>query len=186
MSPYAPGFVGSDWERGEKADLPREISTDHMNALLLPVTTGSPPARPRSWVGGLLGGSHAKEKYFTSIGRFREAAVDGALPSTAAAASTPWSNSGRGARLTPLDGTLPQGELWPTTFAAQVHEPDYRESWIQGLSVYHNPNATIPLPEATFPGAAHHTSRDDTILAHIPPFFPLGSQDYIVVPTNDV
>ncbi|HEU4691582.1 MAG TPA: hypothetical protein VFS23_24635 [Vicinamibacterales bacterium] len=79
-----------------------------------------------------------------------------------------------------------QGELWPTKFAAQVHEPDYRESWIQGLSVYHNPNAKIPLPETTFPGAAHHISRGNKIVAHIPTFFPLGSQDYIVVPTKDV
>jgi hypothetical protein len=77
-----------------------------------------------------------------------------------------------------------QGELWPTRFAAKVHEPGYRESWGQGLSVYHNPNARIPLPESTFPGAAHHTSNGHQVLANIPPFFPLGSQDFVVVPTD--
>jgi hypothetical protein len=75
-----------------------------------------------------------------------------------------------------------QGELWPTRFAAEVYEPGYEESWVQGLSVYHNPNARIPLPEETFPGAAHHTSEGGRILANVPRFFPLGSQDFVLVP----
>lgn len=78
-----------------------------------------------------------------------------------------------------------RGELHPSRFAAKVHEPGYRESWVQGLSVYHNPNARIALPEGAFPGAAHHTSRDGRILADVPTFFPLGSQDFVVVPTAE-
>jgi hypothetical protein len=52
-----------------------------------------------------------------------------------------------------------------------------------GLSVYHNPNARIPLPPESFPCAAHHTSRDGRILSHQPRFHPVGSPTHIIVPT---
>ncbi len=43
--------------------------------------------------------------------------------------------------------------LVPEPFYAEVHAPGYAE----GLSVYHNPRAKIPLPPHAFPGAAHIT-----------------------------
>jgi hypothetical protein len=75
-----------------------------------------------------------------------------------------------------------KGSLMPEQFRAEVHSPDYRESWCEGLSVYHNPHAKIPLPPETFSCAAHHTSRDGRILSHQPPFHPVGSVTHIVVP----
>lgn len=75
-----------------------------------------------------------------------------------------------------------KGSLTPEQFYAEVHSPDYAESWCEGLSVYHNPKAKIPLPPETFPCAAHHTSRGGRILSHQPPFHPVGSTTHIIVP----
>jgi hypothetical protein len=79
-------------------------------------------------------------------------------------------------------GFCHRGELVPQQFSAEVHDPEYCESWCEGLSVYHNPAARIPLPEFAFPGAAHHTARDGRILTSMPPFFPVGSNTLILVP----
>jgi len=67
-------------------------------------------------------------------------------------------------------------------FALEVHAPDYSESWCEGLSVYHNPRAAIPLPPEAFPCAAHHTSRDGRILSSQPDFHPVGTTTHIIVP----
>lgn len=45
-------------------------------------------------------------------------------------------------------------------FEAIVNGSSYTESWVEGLNVYHNPNAKIPLDEAVIPGAAHHHCND--------------------------
>jgi hypothetical protein len=44
----------------------------------------------------------------------------------------------------------------PGQFAVEVHSPDYEEDWIEGMCVFHNPNAIIPLLPEMLPGAAHH------------------------------
>lgn len=80
-------------------------------------------------------------------------------------------------------GDCYKGSLTPERFYAEVHSPDYAETWCEGLSVYHNPQARIPLPRETFPCAAHHTSRDGRIFSHQPAFHPVGSTTVIIVPT---
>ena len=80
-------------------------------------------------------------------------------------------------------GVCYKGSLVPEQFYAEVHSPDYTETWCEGLSVCHNPQAKIPLPLETFPCAAHHTSRAGRILSHQPQFHPVGSITHIVVPT---
>jgi hypothetical protein len=76
-----------------------------------------------------------------------------------------------------------KGSPVPEQFVAEVNSPDYTESWCDGVSIYHNPNARIALPAETFPCAAHHTSRDGRILSQQPPFQPLGSTTVIMVPS---
>lgn len=44
----------------------------------------------------------------------------------------------------------------PEEFTAVVHDPDYHEDWVDGLEVYHNPNAKIPLDVDMLWGATHH------------------------------
>ena len=76
-----------------------------------------------------------------------------------------------------------KGSSRPEQFYNEVHSPDYSETWCEGLSVYHNPQARIPLPLETCPCAAHHTSRAGRILSQQPPFHPVGSITHTIVPT---
>lgn len=72
------------------------------------------------------------------------------------------------------------GSLFPQDFVSEVHAADYSETWCEGLSVYHNPNATQPLRADVFPCAAHHTSRDGRIVSRRPSFYPIGSITAII------
>lgn len=76
-----------------------------------------------------------------------------------------------------------KGSLLPEQFASEVHSPEYSETWCEGLSVYHNPHAKIPLEPDAFPCAAHHTSRGGRILSRQPSFHPVGSTTHVIVPT---
>lgn len=49
------------------------------------------------------------------------------------------------------------------------------ETWAEGLSMFHNPNATRPVPEELFPTIAHHHFRDGQIVSSIPHFHPYAS-----------
>lgn len=71
----------------------------------------------------------------------------------------------------------------PLYFVHDVNSPDYSETWIEGLDVYHNPNAKLPLDPTLLPGAAHHTLRDDGQLQTLAPdWHPFSSTTHIVVP----
>lgn len=48
-----------------------------------------------------------------------------------------------------------------TKFEQVVNSVDYNETWIEGMDVYHNPNAKIPLDIRMLPGAAHHWCLPD-------------------------
>lgn len=49
----------------------------------------------------------------------------------------------------------------PIPFAVRVDDPDYAESWTEGLDVFHNPRAAIPLNPEHFPAAVHHYLQAD-------------------------
>lgn len=68
----------------------------------------------------------------------------------------------------------------PATFVHYVNSSDYRETWIEGMDVFHNPNALHPLNPAMLPGAAHHWLREDGQLSsHVPEWQPFGSVTHI-------
>ena len=70
----------------------------------------------------------------------------------------------------------------PMLFKAVVNADGYCESWVEGLSVYHNPHATIPLPENYLPGAAHHQCDENGYwTSNAPPFQPLASKTEMLV-----
>jgi len=75
------------------------------------------------------------------------------------------------------------GSLDPENFVREVNSPEYYETWCEGLSVFHNPRAKHPLSQDAIPGAAHHTSRDGRILCRLPPFHPVGSLTFTLIPT---
>ena len=74
----------------------------------------------------------------------------------------------------------------PRRFVFDVGSPDYRETWVEGCTVFHNPIAKNPLDPALFPGAAHMGLRDDRQLVPIarPRFHPLASWTVLGLPED--
>lgn len=69
----------------------------------------------------------------------------------------------------------PKAQL-PKMFRVIVNAPGYEESWTEGISVYHNPNAHHPLAPDMFPEAAHHClDQAGRFCSFTPDFYPLGS-----------
>lgn len=69
----------------------------------------------------------------------------------------------------------------PLIFRAIVNADSYREPWVEGLNVYHNPRAKIPLPEHLLPGAAHHhCDAEGNWTSSAPDFHPLASTTRLI------
>ncbi len=64
--------------------------------------------------------------------------------------------------------------LKPKFFSYEVTE-ESSEIWSEGINIYHNPNAKIPLESDTFPFAGHHTIKDGDIVSMLPDFHPFSS-----------
>ena len=83
------------------------------------------------------------------------------------------------------EGTMPSldpNTKEPLHFTRNVNAQDYTEDWMEGMSVYHNPNALRPLHPAQLPGAAHHFLRADGMLeTFVPKFQPFSSVTLISV-----
>lgn len=63
----------------------------------------------------------------------------------------------------------------PKIFKYEVTE-DSQETWGEGVSMFHNPNAVHPVPEELFPSIAHHRFENEQIVSTIPEFHPFASQ----------
>lgn len=70
----------------------------------------------------------------------------------------------------------------PQQFKYEVDE-SCDESWGEGLSMFHNPNALIPVPQELFPSIAHHRFADGQMVSELPDFYPYVSQTIIIAPT---
>ncbi len=68
----------------------------------------------------------------------------------------------------------------PLEFAYEVadrpREWGHRETWGEGMSMFHNPNALHPIDESLFTDIAHHRLEGGRVTATIPPFHPFISQ----------
>jgi hypothetical protein len=74
------------------------------------------------------------------------------------------------------------GERGYNEFLHVVHAPGYSESWVEGMTVFHNPQALIPLSPDMIPGARHQLLQPDGSIALLmPQFHPLFSQTEIWV-----
>lgn len=70
----------------------------------------------------------------------------------------------------------------PVHFSMEGNSPDYRETWMEGIDVFHNPKAKIPLHPMMLAGAAHHFLREDGQLESlIPKWHPMGSFTHISI-----
>lgn len=62
----------------------------------------------------------------------------------------------------------------PSFFRYQV-TTNSNETWAEGLSMFHNPNAKYPVPPELFPSIAHHYIKEDEMISFIPEFHPYSS-----------
>jgi hypothetical protein len=62
----------------------------------------------------------------------------------------------------------------PKMFHYEVDE-SCNETWAEGISLFHNPQARHPVPEELFPSIAHHRFADGQIVSHVPEFHPYSS-----------
>ena len=74
----------------------------------------------------------------------------------------------------------------PEPFAYTVNDSDYLETWVEGLSVFHNPKAVISLPVEYLPGAAHYFMIENEIVGNVPPFHPIGSTSFVLHTVNEL
>ena len=64
----------------------------------------------------------------------------------------------------------------PLHFDLEVTDPTYTEDWVEGLEVFHNPQALNPLEPWRLPGASHHRLLPDgQIQTWQPDWVPLAS-----------
>jgi hypothetical protein len=65
-------------------------------------------------------------------------------------------------------------------FIQEVHSHEFSETWVDGMNVYHNPRALVPLQPQLLPAAAYHRLTDSGLLGSvIPDFHPYGSETII-------
>lgn len=77
-------------------------------------------------------------------------------------------------------GELDEADPSPKPFRHDVSDPAYRETWIEGCVVLHNPNARNPLDPALVPGADHEfLLPDGRIMSMLPEFQPYMSRTSI-------
>lgn len=73
--------------------------------------------------------------------------------------------------------------ITPLPFSFEVKPGDYQEDWAQGLSMYHNPNASYPIDPELFPKITHHFLDHGNIQRSIiVGFHPFSSKTIIMVP----
>lgn len=66
----------------------------------------------------------------------------------------------------------------PLPFHFEVAPGKANETWAEGLSMFHNPNAKYPVPRELFPSIAHHEFRDGQMHSAIPEFHPYASMTF--------
>lgn len=72
----------------------------------------------------------------------------------------------------------------PDWFSYEVNE-DCRELWCEGVSIFHNPNAILPIDKYLFPFIAHHEFKNGQIVSLLPDFYPYTSYTINVKPSKE-
>lgn len=73
----------------------------------------------------------------------------------------------------------------PKKFVMRVEEGECSETWSEGVSIFHNPNAKYPLDAGLFPTAGHHYQKDGKVDSYLPDFFPIVSVTRILTTRDD-
>ena len=73
----------------------------------------------------------------------------------------------------------------PISFFHEVSPGVTKESWSEGLSMFHNPRALHPVPPDMFPGIAHHFFEDGQIKSVLPEFHVYNSFTWNILITDE-
>jgi len=85
-------------------------------------------------------------------------------------------------------GTKPnpdQNSTEPIHFTSDVEPGKYSESWTEGVQIFHNPRAALPMPPGVFERCVHHFLRDGRRLHFMPEIFVFTSHTIILAPKQD-
>lgn len=72
----------------------------------------------------------------------------------------------------------------PKPFIRNIAEGQTRETWAEGMSMFHNPNAKHPVDPDMFPGIAHHWFKEGLIHSTVPESHPYSSMTMNVLVTD--
>ena len=70
----------------------------------------------------------------------------------------------------------------PEYFFFDIKQGEVRETWAEGLSLFHNPNAKYPVDRRLFPNIAHHYFDGSHIRSYLPEFHPYSSYTWNFLP----
>ncbi|WP_198343906.1 hypothetical protein [Burkholderia ubonensis] len=73
----------------------------------------------------------------------------------------------------------------PEPFVFEIKQGEVTETWAEGLSMFHNPNAKYPVDRQLFPSIAHHYFEKGQIQSYLPEFHPYGSYTWNFMPMKD-
>ena len=75
--------------------------------------------------------------------------------------------------------------IHPIPFSKDLDDPDYEESWSDGLIMFHNPNAKHPVDQSAFSDISHiFYSEDEGLHGYHQSYDVLGSITIVVTETN--
>jgi hypothetical protein len=74
----------------------------------------------------------------------------------------------------------------PIPFYVKVDSENYSEDWTDGVRIFHNPRARIPIPHEFFPGCSHHFIENGTRVSVLPEGFIHSSVTIVMLLTDDL
>jgi hypothetical protein len=74
--------------------------------------------------------------------------------------------------------------VMPDVFVHDYSSDTVKETWAEGLSMFHNPNARHPVDVGLFRGIAHHFFRDGQIESFLPELHVYNSMTFNFIRTN--
>lgn len=72
----------------------------------------------------------------------------------------------------------------PDPFFHEIKQGAVTETWTEGLSMFHNPNATHPVDPEMFPGIAHHWFEREQVRSWLPEFHVYSSHTWNMMITD--
>lgn len=73
----------------------------------------------------------------------------------------------------------------PIHFTAEVEPGKYSERWTEGVRIFHNPRALLPIPPGVFTQCAHHFLEEGRRVAMLPDGFIHSSHMMVLAPKTD-